>query len=53
MCPKEQRRAVVIGDYPELGPYSPNPGQMGLLNAATAALAKEFNGTIIDDYYES
>jgi hypothetical protein len=53
MRPKEQRRAVVIGDYPELGPYNPSPGLLGLLDAATAALAKEFNGTIIDDYFES
>jgi hypothetical protein len=53
MRPKEQRRAVVIGDYPELGPYNPSPGLLGLLDSATAALSKEFNGTIIDDYFES
>jgi hypothetical protein len=44
---------VVIGKHPELDPYSLTPGLKGLLDAATAALAKEFNGTIIEDYSES
>lgn len=52
MRPKEQRRAVVGGEYPELGAYDPALGNMSLLDAAAAALSKEFNGTIIDDYSE-
>lgn len=43
---------MVGGEYPELGVYSPALGNMSLLDAATAALAKEFNGTIIEDYNE-
>jgi hypothetical protein len=44
---------VVSGDYPELGPYSSTPGYEGLLDAATAALANFFHGSIISDFSEN
>jgi hypothetical protein len=43
---------VVGGEYPELGVYNPALGSMNLLDTAAAALSKEFNGTIIEDYNE-
>lgn len=51
--PKEQRRAVVVVDYPELGDYTPTPGLETLLDAAAASIATNFHGLIIDDYFEN
>ena len=50
--PKEQRRAVVIGDYPELGSYDPGHENMGLLDAAVLSLCNEFPGSVLLDYSE-